>query len=136
MNLKNLFTVALISALTLPAFAQSTLAPNSSEDSNQAQFTDQSAGQLSSPDDAILNSEARRPQRPHRPQHPHQPGYPGNPGYPSNYWICYSHDFFGGQYYGQSYNQRQARQLALRTCQAYAQTPVTVCFDDGCEAAY
>ena len=86
-----------------------------------------------------------RPHHPRPPGHHHHhpgpgqpgPGYP-DPGYPDPYasWICYSHDFTGRQYYGRSYDRYEANDLALRACQYYSQTPVTVCFSDGCERQY
>jgi hypothetical protein len=144
MSLKNTFIAALmstlISTIALPVFAQ-TATPD--QEPNDAMTTELAqSNDYSTQNDTQMESEARRPQPPRRPHQPHQqPGYPGGghggPGYPPDtHWVCYSHDFFGRQYYGQGWSVDQARRVALRTCQAYSQTPITVCFDDGCQMSY
>ena len=109
---------ALIALMTLPAFAN-----QSGVIESDAAFEAQMA------DLGIVTHEAfaRRPGDGAGPLPPQQP---------RRIWICYTHDFFGGRYYGQSRDRRYAQELAMRACQAYSQTPVSVCFSDGCESRW
>lgn len=145
--MKHLLLAALLSVMTIPAFAQvqSSGQDELAQATGDQQLMDEQ--NFTPADEQSVDEQALPPHWP-QPDRPDRPGWPGHDrpghGWPGGghhgghwYFTCYARDIFGRQFWGQSYDQYQAQRNALYGCQrASFPIPIRSCRIAGCQRSW